>query len=97
MLEIEPTQQWIRRYFGRAKNIASAVGFDVGKRQELPQPTIDVAPHPSVDWTHQPVQRRTTRHGRHDGPRPISIDVITCPHPSLACKLFDAIGPSPCR
>ena len=73
VLEVQTSQQRIRRHLRSAQDIASAVGFDLGKGEELSQPAIDISPHPSMDWTHQVVQRRTAFHCGHGIPRAVSM------------------------
>ena len=69
MLEIEPPQQRIRGHFGGAQDIASAVGFYFGEREQLAQAPVGVAPHPSMNRPHDPVERRSSFHCSHHDSR----------------------------
>jgi hypothetical protein len=48
VFEVEPAEQWIGRDFGRAQNVATAVGFHVSEDQQLADTPIVIAPHPLV-------------------------------------------------
>jgi len=65
VLEVEPAQQGIGSDFGRAQDVAAAIGFDIPENQELPDTPIVIAPHPLVEWSKQSVQRRRSGVGRH--------------------------------
>src|SRR4026209_708392 len=65
VLEVEPAQQWIGSDFGRAQDVTTAVGFDVSEDQQLPDTPVVIPPHPFVQRSGQPVQRRRSRASRH--------------------------------
>jgi hypothetical protein len=58
VLEVETAQQGIGSDFGRAQDVATAIGFDVSEDQQLPDTSIVIAPHPLVQRAKQSIQRR---------------------------------------
>ena len=66
VLEIEPAQQRIGRDFGGAEDVASAVGLDVGKRQQLAHAAIEIAPDPPMNRPHADDRARRAHQSRHE-------------------------------
>jgi hypothetical protein len=62
VLEIQSSQKRIGGDFGCPEDIASAVGFHFGEREELSDSPVQIAPHPPVHGSHHPVQIRCS-HG----------------------------------
>src|SRR5262249_42899867 len=60
VLEIETTQQRIRRHFRGAQDVAPAVGFHFREREELANTAVVIAPHPAVQRTHHTIEARST-------------------------------------
>ena len=57
VFEVETPQQWVRRQFGGTQNVTSAVGFDFAERKQLANATVEVAPHPLMNRTEDPIER----------------------------------------
>jgi hypothetical protein len=57
VFEVEPPEQRIGRDFGRAQDVAAAVGFDVPEDQQFPDAPIVIAPHPFVQRPKQLIER----------------------------------------
>ena len=77
VLDVKAPEQRIGRHFGGAQDIASAVGLHLGKREQLSQPPVAIAPDPPMDRTHHPIERCAARHAWHDVPRAIGISLGT--------------------
>ena len=56
--EIEPPQQRIRRHLRGAQDVAAAVAFDFGEREQLAYAAIEIAPHPAVKRLKHPIDER---------------------------------------
>ena len=65
VFEVEPPQQRVWGDLGRAQDVAAAVGFHLGEREQLAHAPVEIAPHPPVNRPHHPVQIR----GSHRAPR----------------------------
>jgi hypothetical protein len=58
VLEVQSAKERIRRQLGGAEDIAAAVALDLCEGYELADPAIEISPHPPVDRTQYPVERR---------------------------------------
>jgi hypothetical protein len=58
VLEVQSAKERIRCQLGGAEDIAAAVAFDLCEGNELADPAIEISPHPPVDRTQYPVERR---------------------------------------
>jgi hypothetical protein len=59
VLQIEAAQERIGRDFGGAQDVASAVAFHLGERDQLADTAVEIAPHPPVDRAQHPVDVRS--------------------------------------
>jgi len=61
VFEVQTPKQGVTCQLGRAENVATSVGLDVCESQKLPDPPIEISPHPLVNWSKQRVERRRHR------------------------------------
>jgi hypothetical protein len=57
VLQVEAAQERVRSDLSRAQDVAPAVGLDLGEGEKLPDAAVEIAPHPAVKRSHQPVNR----------------------------------------
>jgi hypothetical protein len=64
VLQVEPAQQRVRRDLRRAQDIAPAIALDLGKRDQLADTSIAIAPDPAMNRPQHAVDRRdmSSRH-----------------------------------
>jgi hypothetical protein len=65
VLEVETTQQRVRRQLGRPQNVTSTIGFDFPECEQLAHAPVEIAPHPSVNRAEDPIERGDSREWRH--------------------------------
>ena len=56
VLQIEPPQEGIGRELCGAQDVAPAVALDLREREQLADSAIEIAPHPAVNRTQQPIE-----------------------------------------
>jgi hypothetical protein len=71
MCQVQTPQKRVWCELRCAEDVASAVAFDFGKRDQLAHASIEVAPHPSVQWPQDAIDARAVavrlRHDRQGG------------------------------
>ena len=65
VLEVETTEQGIRRELSRPQNVTPAIGLDFAEREQLAHATVEVTPHPPVNRAQDPIERCDSRKWRH--------------------------------
>src|SRR5262249_43089119 len=60
VLEVEPPQQRIRRDFRGTQDVAAAIGFYLGKRQQLPHAPVEITPHPAMHGLQQSIDSHSS-------------------------------------
>jgi len=58
MFQVQPPQERVRCELGSPQDVASAVGFDLSKRQQFAYTAVEIAPDPLVHRSKEPVHRR---------------------------------------
>src|SRR5580765_2325427 len=61
MFQVEPPQQRVGSELRSPQDVAPAVRFDLGKRQELAHASVEIAPDPLVNRSKKPVYWRQHR------------------------------------
>src|SRR5438876_1185857 len=60
VFEVQPAQERVRRDFGRAQDVASAVGLYLGEHEQLANAPIEIGPHPPVHGPHHFIEIRSS-------------------------------------
>ena len=93
VLQVEPPQERIRGDLRGSQDVASASGFDLGKREKLAHPSVVIAPDPAVNRPQKSIDTRRLAfaHGRAQKHIAFPVGVL---HRRAAARgtWFDAAG-----
>ena len=68
VFQVQPAQERIRGDLRGAQDVASAIAFDFGEREQLAHTPVEVAPDPPVNRPQHPVHARSLLKRHRDAP-----------------------------